>query len=293
MLAKASAPVIVVRMDLGCNPNVVGGVMGIRRTAAGGWDNVFSSGPFGDCAPNDFSDPRNFRSIRAADIDGDGIDEFIGRGPGGILAYSWNGKTSKWSQIVNNVPALSDGLWARDPAYRSTIRTARVDGRKAALLARGTAGIRTWLYNGATFARPKPYGSFPVLDQASYSAINNFLNLPHGVRASYANGTSTCLLEQYISSLRDICHTETSANPPQFKSCDPPRSLLRGPRPAPVVSVFTATVDQLLRELYYVIASNGWPVETEVLAQSSNGRDVVERLVNTMREFGPNYSGEI
>ena len=33
---------------------------------------------------------------------------------------------------------------------------------------------------------------------------------------------------------------------------------MRGPRPAPVVTVFTTTVNQLLRELYYVIASNGY-----------------------------------
>jgi len=80
-----------------------------------------------------------------------------------------------WSQMFANAPALSDTLWASDPSYWQTIRTATVDGGKAALLARGPTGMRTWLYDGSAFARPKPHGNFPMLDSASYQAINNFM----------------------------------------------------------------------------------------------------------------------
>ena len=78
----------------------------------------------------------------AADIDGNGTDELIGRGPNGILAYRWNTSTQRWSSMVTNAPALSDALWASDPAYWASLRTAKIDGQKHALLARGSSGMR-------------------------------------------------------------------------------------------------------------------------------------------------------
>lgn len=248
-LAGESKPVIVARRS-GCNKKARG-MMGVALNPENGqWRVVFAAGPFDDCAPNTFADVRNFSSIMVADIDGDGNDELIGRGPNGVLAYSWNKSAGRWSPVVTNAPALSDALWASDPAYWASLRTARLDGSKHALLARGSAGMRTWLYNGSTFARPKPYGAFPALDPPSYQAVNAFLRLPNGVRQSYTDGTAPAVMNTYITQLAGICHSEIAANPLQFQQCDP--------RPGAQNPAFTVTVNQLLRELTYAIAANGY-----------------------------------
>lgn len=242
-------PVVMARRS-GCNKKARG-MMGVAFNPENGqWRVVFGQGPFDDCAPNSFRDVRNFSSIMAADIDGDGVDELIGRGPGGVLAYRWNKSTGRWSSMVVNAPALSDALWASDPAYWASLRTARLDGRKQALLARGSSGMRTWLYDGTSFARPKPYGNFPALDPASYQAVNTFLQLPNGVRRSYSDGTTSGVMNTYITELSGICHNEIAANPVQFQNCDP--------RPNSQNPAFTATVNQLLRELSYAVAAGGY-----------------------------------
>ena len=244
-LDTSGAPTLIGR-TVGCTH---GGMIGYKfETTTRKWIQTFADGPFNDCAPG-FAKPENFRSIQAADIDGDGIDELIGRGPDGIVVYRWNNAAKTWSPMVTNVPALSDTLWAADPSYWQTIRTAKIDGSKAALLARGASGIRTWLYNGSTFASPQPYGKFPALDATSYAAINTFLNLPNGVRALYADPTrdekSVTLSgtsNQLIAAGKG-CSNEVSADPPQYVICD---ALAGTSNPA-----YTNTVNQLIRELWY------------------------------------------
>lgn len=251
-LDKSGTPVIVAH-----TPHCKSGLVGAKVNAAGtAWDSAFASGPFNECGPDSFFEDWNWRTIQAADIDGDGIDEFIGRGPRGILAYEF--KAGKWSKIVVNTPALSDDLWASDQAYWGSILTARIDGSKHALLARGNAGVRTWLYDGSTFSRPKAYG-FPALDTVSYRVINNALNLPRGVRSAYTDGTTASVLGGYISDLENYCVPPArSENPPQYDVCNPPAAPIRGGGPAAVgPTVFTATVNQLLRELTYAVSSNG------------------------------------
>lgn len=241
-------PVIVARRS-GCNKKAQG-MMGVTLNPGNGqWRVVFPSGPFDDCAPDSFKDQHNFSSIMAADIDGDGNDERIGRGPSGVLAYRWSDSTGRWSSMVANEPALSDALWASDPAYWTTLRTARIDGRKHALLARGSSGMRTWLYDGASFARPKPYGNFPDIAKW-YPVVNDYLSLPNGVRKSYTDGTSPADMNGYIRSLARLCSDPIAGNPIQFGKCVPPGSQAFD-------ATFTATVNQLLRELTYAVAANG------------------------------------
>lgn len=157
-LSGEPKPVIMARRG-GCSKRGTG-MMGVALNPENGqWRVVFASGPFDDCVPQSFADVRNFGSIMAADIDGDGSDELIGRGPNGVLAYRWDRSKGRWSPLVTNAPALTDALWGSDPAYWASLRTARIDGSKHALLARGSAGMRTWLYDGTSFARPQPYGT--------------------------------------------------------------------------------------------------------------------------------------
>ena len=139
------------------------------------WRTLFTGGPFDDCSG--FTKPQYYETIQFARITGNALPELIGRGPGGILVYQWNG--TSWVPLSNNVPALSDPLWASDPSYWQTIKTAMIDGTgRAALLARGQTGIRTWLYQNGTLARPVPYGNFPPFTGAqgtAFSALNMFL----------------------------------------------------------------------------------------------------------------------
>jgi hypothetical protein len=251
MLDKTGAPTIVAH-TAGCKSGLAGAKLNAAGTA---WERTFDTGPFTECGPDSFFEAWNWRTIQAADIDGDGIDELVGRGPRGILAYSY--KTGNWSKIVVNTPALSDDVWASDQSYWGTIHTAKIDGFKSALLARGSAGVRTWLYDGSTFSRPKAYG-FPALDSVSYRVINNKLNLPRGVRSAYTDSTNAGVLGGYIRDLQTLCVAPPkSLNPPQYDVCNPPTAPLRRKPSTPDPTVFTTTVNQLLRELTYVVAANG------------------------------------
>jgi len=110
--------------------------------------------------------------------------------------------------------------------------------------------MRTWLYNGSTFASPIPYGSFPPLDPPTYAAINTFLNLGQGVgvRDLYTGpaDTSSNTLSSTLSQLKNQgtgCQVELSADPPQYGTC-PPYGNTTNP-------TYTRTVNQLLKELWY------------------------------------------
>ena len=111
--------------------------------------------------------------------------------------------------LSTNVPALSDPLWASDPSYWQTIKTAMIDGTgRAALLARGQTGIRTWLYQNGTLARPVPYGNFPPFtgaQGANYDALNQFLELGQGtIRDTYTNPSvdnTSSTLRGYIGTI--------------------------------------------------------------------------------------------
>jgi len=61
-LDNTGVPVIMAKTS-GCK----GGMVGVKlNSAQNGWQRIFDSGPFDDCSPNDFGDPRNFRSITVA-----------------------------------------------------------------------------------------------------------------------------------------------------------------------------------------------------------------------------------
>jgi hypothetical protein len=224
-----------------------GGIFG-ARIVNGAWTVVFNQGPFDDCSG--FANQANWGTIQYADIDGDGIDEAVGRGPGGILAYHWSG--SGWTPLVTNSPALSDALWATDASYWSTLKTADVTGLgRASLIARGQAGLRTWTYQAGAFTRVAPYGNFPPFVSQGESGAYGALNTQFGfdIRSLYTDQAS----DQTASNLRSVisdmihigkgCSNELSVNPPQYVSCDP---LAGATNPT-----YTVVVNQLIKELFW------------------------------------------
>ncbi|MES2463672.1 MAG: VCBS repeat-containing protein, partial [Armatimonadota bacterium] len=99
---------------------------------------------------------RNFpKTFQSADIDGDGRDEMIVRGPGGIHVNKYNPETGQWGSMAEPRALDKGGLW-RDsygwdqPQYYSTIQLADIDGDdKAELIGRGGQGIEIFKYDAS------------------------------------------------------------------------------------------------------------------------------------------------
>jgi hypothetical protein len=93
------------------------------------------------------------KTYQTADIDGDGRDELIARGPGGIHVSRFDHDTGQWVPMPE--PLFSDGgkLWRDDygwdqPQYYQTIQTADIDGDgQAELIGRGGEGIEIYKYD--------------------------------------------------------------------------------------------------------------------------------------------------
>lgn len=90
---------------------------------------------------------RNNKTVQSADIDGDGRDELIIRGPQGILVNRFDPATSQWIQLPDG-PQWSDDSGFNLDEFYSTIQTADIDGDgQAELLVRDSAGIQAWRYD--------------------------------------------------------------------------------------------------------------------------------------------------
>lgn len=246
-------PAVVTTLVPGCSA-AGGGLGGARYNATTqSWSTVFSGGPLDDC--DGFNVPQYYETVQFARITGNTQPELVVRGDAGILVYQWNG--TSWNPISINVPALADSVWASDPSYWRTIRTANIDSSgRAALIARGQTGMRTWLWQNGTFVRPQPYGGFPPFagDQGTaYALLNAFLGLTGTIRDTYTDPTvdnSASALRGYVSQIvnaRNGCQNEISGNPPQYQTCDP---LIGATNPS-----YTTMVNQVIKELWWAAST--------------------------------------
>lgn len=90
------------------------------------------------------------RNRLSADVNGDGQDELIVRGPGGILAYVFDADSGQWFTLPGQGPAWSDAAGWSAPRYYETIQTADIDGDgRAELLGLGPDGLEAWRYDAA------------------------------------------------------------------------------------------------------------------------------------------------
>lgn len=103
---------------------------------------------------------RQYTTIQAADLDGDGKDEILGCSEDGIVAYraeniyrppsgtdieSWS-----WTELAPGPPWRINWGWS-SPEYYSTIQTADIDGDGAQeLMGRGVDGLKSYKYDGAS-----------------------------------------------------------------------------------------------------------------------------------------------
>lgn len=87
------------------------------------------------------------KTIQTGDLDGDGRDELIARGPGGILANKYDPVTGQWQQLPAG-PDWSDKNGWDDERYYATIQMADIDGDgRAELIGRASSGIQVWKFN--------------------------------------------------------------------------------------------------------------------------------------------------
>jgi len=214
------------------------------------------SGPLPDSQGWDKAD--RYLTIQAADVDGDGKDEIIGRGSSGMVAHRLDAQAGTWSSALGaGTPALADEPWATDPSYYGTIATADLDApgppaRGRSLLARGEHGLRTWRWTPASssWARYRPYGAFPQVDAAALAAVTAYLGIARGtIRDVYTDPSRDSTSDQLQAFQNDIaqtCSGPVSASPPRYTSCQPPPS-------APGVSpaAWTAVSNQILAELFW------------------------------------------
>lgn len=90
--------------------------------------------------------PDHYRSIRYGDLDGDGADEMVARGAGGVEVYSFRADVGQWSQVAV-APILPDRDGWGDPKYNRTMRLGDVDGDgKAELVIRSKDGVIVFRY---------------------------------------------------------------------------------------------------------------------------------------------------
>jgi hypothetical protein len=204
-----------------------------------------------------------YRTIQAADVDGDGIDELIARGATGMLVYTYDPKAKRWSNpLSTNRPKLGDAPWS-DPVYYSTIKTARLDpSSKAArsLVARGPYGVRTWWFDPSAgqkkFTRYRKFGSFPAFtgtQKNAYDQLSQYLQVTStgGIRDLLTNfdvDTPAGTFDDKVRSLESTCTgAQTDTLPPQYATCPNLPSSVVGVS----VADWTKVTNQILAELHW------------------------------------------
>lgn len=175
------------------------------RTAAGAialhWNSTVRAWQFGIIALLDLSDangfdkPQYYRSLRLADIDGDGRQEILIRNREGVLAYKWDPQQGGW--VTGPATPAGRKHWVAGPAwpdvdpadpnnhlwdqagYYETIRTGDVDGdRRAELIAVGPASVEVWKLdlNALKWYRPTtPLPTFTGNRLAAYQYLSRQL----------------------------------------------------------------------------------------------------------------------
>ena len=94
-----------------------------------------------------------YSTIQLADIDGDGSDELLARGPNGITVDSWDASLGLWASVPGTGPFGDDAGWTK-AQYYSTIQTADIDGDGAAeMIGRSSVGVETYKWNDSAWTQ--------------------------------------------------------------------------------------------------------------------------------------------
>jgi hypothetical protein len=116
--------------------------------------------------------PAYWTSIQLADLDGNGTDEILGRGPEGIVAFTFVG--GSWTMLppFPTGQEWSDANGWGDPEQYGSIRTGDVDGDgRAEVVGLSDTALETWSFDGSAWEPAVPdLAAFPqaTWDQPQY-----------------------------------------------------------------------------------------------------------------------------
>lgn len=107
-----------------------------------------------------WSGPEYYSTLQFADVTGDGADDMLARGPGGLLTYTVS--AGAWQPAAQTFSELADGPnetgWNNSVRYPTIHSTPLTAGGPAALFARTYMGVETWVLSGsgpsATWVQP-------------------------------------------------------------------------------------------------------------------------------------------
>jgi hypothetical protein len=167
-----------------------------------------------------------YGTIQAADINGDGKDEVLGRGATGMHVWTLTSKNT-WKQMSESGPFANQYGWNNDASLWQTIQLANIDalaplnsgGKKgpgAELVARGPTGVQTYRWNDVNNVWTSPSAVFPNYStgalKLAYQAVNAALGTDGGVtnptfdiRATYVSATAATL-NGYIGQIQSLAY---------------------------------------------------------------------------------------
>ncbi len=133
---------------------------------------------------NGWRQPRYYETLQAADINGDGRDEIIGRDSGGIESWEYDPASESWKFLpVPQLKAFSNANGWSEPQYFETIRVGDFDNSKVnghrqdEIVGRGPNGFVAYKYNvgsGQWQALPDAQGqSNPPSNAAGWGTDGN------------------------------------------------------------------------------------------------------------------------
>jgi predicted transcriptional regulator len=142
------------------------------------WQPLILSGPFSDA--EGWNAPQYYGTIQAADIDGDGRDELLGRGPEGMQAYRFDMVNSTWQTMVSSGPFADSGGWG-EQTYVGTIQTADVDGDgQDEVLGRGPEGMVAYRFDVVSNSWQTVVSSGPFTDAQGWGDPDHYHTIQTG-----------------------------------------------------------------------------------------------------------------
>ncbi|WP_353808869.1 FG-GAP repeat domain-containing protein [Agromyces sp. SYSU T00194] len=153
------------------------GAVVIADFAGGSW-HISSLGHFTDSGG--WGAAEYYSTIQAADLDGDGRAEILGRGHDGMTVYGFEG--GAWVHLSSSGPFTNADHWD-DAKYYRTIQTADLDGdRQAELIGRDAGGLHVYAFgdqdgaagSGAWITLPT---AFDFNDNFGWGDASNYLTI--------------------------------------------------------------------------------------------------------------------
>ena len=165
-----------------------------------------------------FDQPPYYETLCVGDVDGDGQDELIIRGPAGILVERFDPPTGQWMTLTTGGPQLQDTsgtpgtTWWALPYHYKTIQCVDVDGDGVdEIVGRGNYGLEAYKYDnnpssptyqqflllsisGAPFSDPDKGG---IWQQAAHYSTIKWGKNPSGNGLHFVVGRNTSGIETW------------------------------------------------------------------------------------------------